>query len=395
MRTSGRTLLGAALAAAPTLLAAQRPPTVADELAYLRRHGPVVVLTPPGVGTIVVVSPQYQGRVMTSGLSHDGPSIGWVNRAFIDAGTRGTPFDNYGGEDRFWLGPEAGQFGLYFPPGKPFELAAWQVPAALNEGAWAVTARSDTSVTLTRPMRARNYAGTEFELRVDRTIRLLTAHDAADVAGTLPSGVRWVGYETINRVTNTGRAAWTRAGGLPSVWILGMYNTFGTSHVVVPVREGGAGAVNDRYFGKVPAERLRAAGGALLFTGDGRFRSKIGVGPRHARPVLGSWAPAEGLLTLVRFDLPADAASRPYVNSMWERQRDPFAGDVVNAYNDGPPNPGGFYELESSSPALALAPGASHTHRHRTLHLTGPAAALDAVARRALGTPVSTLGARR
>jgi hypothetical protein len=371
-------------------------PRVADELAYLRRHGAVVVLTAADGGT-VLVTPGLQGRVMTSGLSLDAPAIGWVNHAFIDAGKRGTPFDNYGGEDRFWLGPEGGQYGLYFDPGKPFDLSAWRVPAALNEGAWTVAKRSDTSVTLTRVMRLRNYGGTEFDLRVDRTIRLLGAADARGVLGTsLPSGVRWVGYETINRVTNTGRRAWTRESGLPSIWILGQYNTLGTSHVVVPLRAAaGEAAVNDRYFGKVPAERLRVQGGAAVFTGDGRFRSKIGVGPQRAMPVLGSYAPdyapGERLLTVVRFDLPSDAAARPYVNSMWERQAHPYAGDVVNSYNDGPPNPGGFYELESSSPALALQPGESYTHHHRTLHLAGPTAALDAVATHTLGTSVASL----
>jgi len=49
---------------------------------------------------------------------------------------------------------------------------------------------------------------------------------------------------------------------------------------------------------------------------------------------------------------------------------------VVNSYNDGPPSPGAkplgpFYELESSSPALALKPGESATHIHRTIHLQG------------------------
>jgi hypothetical protein len=78
---------------------------------------------------------------------------------------------------------------------------------------------------------------------------------------------------------------------------------------------------------------------------------------------------------------------------MWEIQEDPFAGDVVNSYNDGPPAPGAkpmgpFYELETSSPAAALAPGASLTHVHRTFHLEGEAADLDAVARRVLGVPL-------
>ena len=96
------------------------------------------------------------------------------------------------------------------------------------------------------------------------------------------------------------------------------------------------------------------------------------------------------MLTIVSFDLPAGAGD--YVNSMWEIQKQPFAGDVVNSYNDGPPAPGAkplgpFYELETSSPAAALAPGASLTHVHRTLHLEGEKAALDAIARRVLGVP--------
>jgi len=42
--------------------------------------------------------------------------------------------------------------------------------------------------------------------------------------------------------------------------------------------------------------------------------------------------------------------------------------------------------LETSSPAAALAPRAKLTHVHRTVHLIGPRAALDGVAKQALGT---------
>src|SRR5688572_30069662 len=80
-------------------------PTMADDLAFLRAHGPIETLSAPGGGQIVL-SGRYQGRVMTSAVSPDGLSLGWVNRTFISAGKTGTAFDNYGGEDRFWLGPE-------------------------------------------------------------------------------------------------------------------------------------------------------------------------------------------------------------------------------------------------------------------------------------------------
>jgi len=81
---------------------------------------------------------------------------------------------------------------------------------------------------------------------------------------------------------------------------------------------------------------------------------------------------------------------------MWERQSAPYAGDEINSYNDGPPAPGkpplgGFYEIESSSPAAALAPGEAITHVHQTYHFSGPRADLDALARHVLGVSLDAL----
>jgi hypothetical protein len=132
----------------------------------------------------------------------------------------------------------------------------------------------------------------------------------------------------------------------------------------------------------------------LFFSGDGERRSKIGIPRPRARNVLGSYDAARGVLTIVQFTLPDDAAE--YVNSMWEHQEHPYGGDVVNSYNDGPPEPGRpplgpFYELETSSPALALAPGERATHVHRTMHLEGPEDALDQVATTILGVSLDRI----
>jgi hypothetical protein len=59
---------------------------------------------------------------------------------------------------------------------------------------------------------------------------------------------------------------------------------------------------------------------------------------------------------------------------------------AINSYNDGPPAAGQpplgpFFELETSSPALRLAPAQSYTHAHRTFHFVGPEAELDRIAR--------------
>jgi hypothetical protein len=200
-----------------------------------------------------------------------------------------------------------------------------------------------------------------------------------------------VAFQSDNTVTNTGTNSWTRDTGLLSIWILGMFNPSPSTTIVIPFKPGTEAefgpAVNDAYFGKVPADRLIVKDGVLFFSGDGMYRSKIGLSPKRVKPFAGSYDAANGVLTLVHLTLPENVTD--YVNSMWKVQDDPFSGDVINSYNDGPASPGAkplgpFYELESSSPAAALAPGASIRHVHTTMHFQGDEKSLDAIARQAL-----------
>jgi hypothetical protein len=375
------------------------PRSIDDDIALLSARAPVEVLESP-FGGRVVVSAAWQGRVMTSAVEPHGASLGFVHRAFIEKGQAGTQFDNYGGEDRFWLGPEGGQFGLYFASGAPFTIAAWQVPHAMQEGAWDVVARDGAHVTMTRAMHLTNWSGTAFDVAVERTVRVLGPDDVRARFGELPPpGAKWVAFESVNRVTNAGARAWAPEAGLLSIWILGMYAPSPDATVVVPFDPAGTGPiVNDAYFGKIPPDRLRVheRDGWLAFTADGEKRGKLGLGPSRARDALGSFSPSARLLTLVRYSRAASAPNG-YVNSLWARQAEPYGGDVVNSYNDGPtapgqPSLGGFYEIETSSPAAALAPGGSIEHVHTTLHVVGDPAALDPLARRVLGVWLADVG---
>ncbi|MCV6605469.1 MAG: hypothetical protein OIF34_09195, partial [Porticoccaceae bacterium] len=186
----------------------------------------------------------------------------------------------------------------------------------------------------------------------------------------IPASLGVVAYTTNNRLTNAGEKAWQKQTGLLSMWLLGMYKHTPETTVIIPFIEGDeqrlGPVVNDDYFGKVPAERLQVGDGVLFFKGDGQYRSKIGLSPQRSKDLLGSYDAVNNVLTLVKYSLPKDETD--YVNSKWEWQQHPYAGDVVNAYNDGPVAPGAkplgpFYELETSSPALALKPGESATHR--------------------------------
>ena len=127
-----------------------------------------------------------------------------------------------------------------------------------------------------------------------------------------------------------------------------------------------------------------------FFRGDGKYRSKIGVSRQRVRPVAGAYDSGRGVLTIVQFTF--DPAATRFVNSQWKLEGDPFGGDVFNSYNDDG-NLGAFYELESLSPAQELQPGEAVEHLHRTMHLRGDQAALDAVSRDVLGVGLSEIEA--
>jgi len=336
-----------------------------DEAVELIEKYSEVVLLADGAGARVAVCPALQGRVMASAPPGDAPRTNaWINEEALARGDADLTFNNYGGEERFWLGPEAGQFGLWFRGGEPFDMEHWATPPALNRGGFKVMSQTTSGITMARHLDVKNYAGTEFSLDVERAIAVIEAEELGDsLRCTLPGGVEYVGFASDNRLTNAGAEKMTPRRGLVSIWTLGQFIPSPRTVVIVPFVPDDAGGtgpvVNDGYFGPVPAERLKQGDGYLLFRADGEYRSKLGIRPGRASDRLGSIDFENNLLTVVHFDLPGTGR---YVNAMWELQDDPFAGDVVNSYNDGPAEPGkaslgGFYELETSSPAGGLAPG--------------------------------------
>ncbi len=377
--------------------------TFGDDLDFLRRHTETVVLGEADGAAQVAFCPTLQGRVATStAAGATGRSFGWLNRELIASGKLAPHMNAYGGEDRFWVGPEGGQFSLFFAPGAPQELAHWQTPAPIDAEPFTLADRGEDRALLRKTMRLTNASGTVFDLEVEREVHLYTTERTWSEVGVAPSGrVSVVGFESRNRITNRGTARWTHDTGLVSIWIAGTFPPSPSTIIVLPFRPGTEGevgpVVNDKYFGRVPSDRLAIKGSAIYFRGDGQQRSKIGVSPRRARPSLGSYdaqSADAGVLTLVTYTLPDGA--RDYVNSLWEHQHEPYRGDAINSYNDGPPAPGAkalgpFYELETSSPALALAPGESAEHLHRTLHFVGAPEELDGVARASLGVGIAEI----
>src|SRR5215470_10496001 len=105
----------------------------AEDVAFLNSHTDVIVLTNKESSAKVAVVPAWQGRVMTSSADGDsGLSFGWINRELIASGKTQPHINARGGEDRFWLGPEGGQFSIFFAKGAPFDLEHWFTPAPID-----------------------------------------------------------------------------------------------------------------------------------------------------------------------------------------------------------------------------------------------------------------------
>jgi hypothetical protein len=157
--------------------------------------------------------------------------------------------------------------------------------------------------------------------------------------------------------------------------------------------------VNADYFGKLDQSRLQVdeSGGLVYFLGDGKMRSKLGLTYKRVQPYLGSWDRDRGILSVVQFNLP-DAAPNGYNNNLWEIQKEPYSGDVINGYNDGPNESGGqlggFFELETISPALALKAGESYTHLHRTIRMEGDRRTLSQVSMSVFGVELDEIERR-
>jgi hypothetical protein len=363
---------------------------------FLKKHTRVIELK--NAKAAITLVPAWQGRVMTSTSEGDaGFSFGWINHDLIETGKILPHINAFGGEERLWLGPEGGQFSLFFKKGKPFIFEEWQTPDFMDTTPFEIVSSTDTSVVFLNNVKTVNYSGTEFKFRLEREVILLSEKEILRQTLIDVAGLNCVAYKSGNKIINTGEKEWKKETGQLSIWMLGMFNPSPSVVVVIPVKHGDESLlgpkVNDSYFGKISGDRLKVSGDHIFFRTDGKSRGKLGIPPLRATGVMGSYDSDNKILTLLICRLPEGRTD--YVNSAWEIQKSPFSGDALNSYNDGPladgSQMGPFYELETSSPAAGLKPGESLSHIQFTLHLTGDPVALDKVARKVLGAGIDDI----
>ena len=375
--------------------------TFGYDKSFLQEHYENTITLASKDGTsALIVSPELQGRVMTSTLNGEqGKSFGWLNYDLIRSRKKEEHFNPTGGEERFWIGPEGGQYSIYFAPGSSFEFENWYVPSAIDTEPFSIASQNERSVRFKKEMNLVNYSGTQFNIDVEREVTLLTNLKIIDLLALDNNDFLAVAYETQNSIKNIGTLDWNKDSGLLSIWLLSMMTPSPKVTVIVPIKEGGedelGAKVNDDYFGKVSGERLKTTNKTVFFKADGKSRGKIGFTPLRSTRFMGSYDAVNEVLTILEISRPN--AADHYVNSAWELQKDPFSGDVLNSYNDGPLEDGSqmgpFYELESSSPALALASNQSYTHIQRLYHFKAAPDVLNAIALKTLNVSIDEINA--
>lgn len=371
-----------------------KPGTFGFDLKFLSQHDPGLVQLSNHESSILI-SPKYQAKVFTSTAhGNEGKSFGWINyKAF--SGPVDAHMNAFGGENRFWLGPEGGKFSLFFKKGDSMVFDNWKTPAPIDTEVWEIDKKDSQSVTLKKNLTIENYKGSSLSMGVVRSIGIQDKRQVEQNLGiSLDDSVSFVGYSTNNVLTNTGNQQWTGSTGMPCIWILDMFNPSDSTTIVIPYKPAKSDekvATTD-YFGEIDKDRIHISGSALFFKADGKKRGKLGIRPHYVLPFAGSYDAENNVLTITSFTADNNAE---YLNQEWNTVKPSFSGDAMNAYNDGPladgSQMGPFFEIESVSPAAKLKPGSSLEHKHNVYHFTGNKERLSNIAIKVLGVSLSDI----
>jgi hypothetical protein len=117
-----------------------------------------------------------------------------------------------------------------------------------------------------------------------------------------------IAYRSRNVLRNAGATTWSKETGLLSNWILGRFPPGHAAAIAIPIKPGSESElgpiVTSDYFGAIPNDRLKVTDSAVFLSGDGRFRSKLGINARRSLGKLASFDAERNVLTLAQFTQP-------------------------------------------------------------------------------------------
>ncbi len=381
-----------------------------DEVLQLLRdmNNEIIILRGDQEQRQVLVSPQMVGRVMVSTMAGPkGEVLGWVNRPAVEAGFTDPNFNNFGGEERIWLGPDGTQQGLFFR-NMDFTWESFRIPQPMSLQPFETLGVSPDgkSVAMRTRWELNNLMGTPFQVEIQRRITILEVCPYTNESG---ADVNCVGFQSDNRVTNVSNQPILRRTGPLTIWLLGHYLPHPRCVVIVPFRPGPEAELGPplrdeflKFFcidGKFPANRRWYQNDYALLKADCAVRCKFGISRSRATGRAGSLDLDTNELVIVDNDFYPEM---DYATNYWRKADELFDGDAINICIDGPAGKDGpvfaepdnmAYEIETTSPALFLQPGQSYASRARTFRLRGRQAVIDAICRRFLRADRKTIEA--
>lgn len=344
----------------------------------------------------LIVSPKYQGKVFTStAAGNEGISFGYINYKAFDKAKPDEHMNAYGGENRLWVGPEGGDFSVYFQPEANQVFDNWHTPKAIDTENWQLITHLPDKVEMAKSVSLTNAKGTRLAFELTRIVTILEDEEIASLTGIqFPSEIKAVGYKTNNTIINRNSFEWNENTGAVCIWILDMFPPSPDALTIIPYDETNESdsIANTGYFGEIPKDRISFAHGNIYLKTDGKFRSKVGLKVIRTKSMAANYDPEYKRLTIIIFDTDIKGT---YLNQEWGKGKKLFDGDAMNAYNDGPLEDGSimgpFHELESSSPAAFIQPDEMMSHQHNVFHFTGDKNALSEITKKLLGVTIEIL----
>src|SRR5260221_3891634 len=181
------------------------------DLAFLKKNEQVILLGTSSHSARVLIVPDYQGRVMTSTARGDeGNSYGWINYDLVQSDSLLPHFNPFGGEDRIWIGPEGGQYSVFFKKGTSFDFKNWQTPSVIDTEPFDLVSADSVQATFKKSVSLTNYSGFTFRFDIVRQIILWNDEDILRAFGVAANGLRAGGLVSKKSITNTRSANWQK-----------------------------------------------------------------------------------------------------------------------------------------------------------------------------------------
>lgn len=381
-------------------------PAFGQDLSFFSQYNTKVLILGEG-DSLVAVSPKYQGRVLTSTFAGvSGASLGWINHELLADNKIGLQTYQAGGEDRFSVGPEGGDFSLFFPQGAVFSSENWRAPAAFSLEPWKLLAASKTQAKFETDADFENAAGVRFKVRAEREITVLNRAQVSEILGIeIPQAVKVVAFQSFNKLTNTGNSKWTEKTGLLNIGVQSCFNANKKVRVFIPYKAGEVSKLGEIVRDTISESSASGDGRLVIdpsyisFNVDGKNMSGIGVSGRRSEGIALSYDATNSVLTVILYIKPSDS-KKAYLRNSWRSGVSRFDGDAVSVYNNGPlartsviADP--FYEISTYSPALALDAGKSQFHIQRTFHFGGSEYDLGLISYKLTGISIGELRGER